>query len=172
MQKAKDFSEITRLNGQISEEETRINNAYLAIGRLYVEVHSGDAEPQFTTWISSIQQSQSKIDTYRRQIQDIKGVQRCEKCGAEVAAGSAFCNSCGAPIPKIEAAVLQNGIPCKNCGAMIQLGMNFCTSCGTPAGSETSPVGSEAESEERVCPSCGTKVEGDAAFCTECGAKL
>ena len=172
MQKAKDFSDITRLNGQISEEEAKINNAFLAIGRLYVEVHSSDAEPQFATWISSIQESQGKIDTYRRQVQDIKGVQRCEKCGAEVAAGSAFCNSCGAPMPKIEATVPQNGIPCKNCGAIIQPGMKFCTSCGTPVDSEPGSAGNEEASAERVCPSCGAKVQGDSAFCTECGAKL
>lgn len=172
MQKAKDFSDITRLNGQISEEETKINNAYLAIGRLYVEVHSGDAEPQFSTWISSIQESQSKINTYRRQVQDIKGVQRCEKCGAEVAAGSAFCNSCGAPMPKVEVTAPQNGIACKNCGAIVQPGMKFCTSCGTPVDSEPGSTVNEEVPVERVCPSCGAKVQGDSAFCTECGAKL
>lgn len=172
MQKAKDFSDITRLNGQISEEETKINNAYLAIGRLYVEVHSGDAEPQFSTWISSIQESQSKINTYRRQVQDIKGVQRCEKCGAEVAAGSAFCNSCGAPMPKVEVTAPQNGISCKNCGAMVQPGMKFCTSCGTHVDSEPGSTDNEEAPVERVCPSCGAKVQGDSAFCTECGAKL
>ena len=107
MQKAKDFSDITRLNGQISEEETKINNAFLAIGRLYAEIHSTDAEPQFSAWISSIQESQSKIDTYRRQVQDIKGVQRCEKCGAEVAAGSVIpvvhlCPKSRQPYPKME----------------------------------------------------------------------
>ena len=178
MQKAKDFSDITRLNGQISEEETKINNAYLAIGRLYVEVHSGDAEPQFSTWISSIQESQSKINTYRRQVQDIKGVQRCEKCGAEVAAGSAFCNSCGAPMPKQTTPVPAMGVPCKNCGAVVQPGMKFCTNCGAPVDTEPSvqeefkPTDTPVEPMARICPSCGATVDEDSAFCTECGAKL
>lgn len=172
MQKAKDFSDITRLNGQISEEETKINNAYLAIGRLYVEVHSGDAEPQFSTWISSIQESLSKINTYRRQVQDIKGVQRCEKCGAEVAAGSAFCNSCGAPMPKVEVTAPQNGIACKNCGAIVQPGMKFCTSCGTPVDEAPSQPEAISESTEKVCPNCGSVSKDNSAFCTECGTKL
>lgn len=172
MQKAKDFSDITRLNGQISEEEAKINNAFLAIGRLYVEVHSSDAEPQFATWISSIRESQGKIDTYRRQVQDIKGVQRCEKCGAEVAAGSAFCNSCGAPMPKVEVAAPQNGIACKNCGAIVQPGMKFCTSCGTPVDEAPSQPEAISESTEKVCPNCGSVSKDNSAFCTECGTKL
>lgn len=172
MQKAKDFSDITRLNGQISEEETKINNAFLAIGRLYAEIHSTDAEPQFSAWIASIQESQGKIDTYRRQVQDVKGVQRCEKCGAEVAAGSAFCNSCGAPMPKQTTPVPQGSVICKNCGAIVQAGMKFCTSCGTPVDFGPSSTDNEEERTERVCPSCGAQVQGDSAFCTECGAKL
>ena len=59
----------------------------------------------------------------------------CEKCGAEVPAGSAFCASCGA---KIESAVSQPSQQtaniCSNCGAVLAEGAQFCVSCGHKVG--------------------------------------
>lgn len=131
VQKAQELSETTKLNSLISEEEKKINNTYYQIGKLYVSLHSGDSEEAFAGMVASVAESEQKIGGYRRQIQDIKGVQRCERCGAEVARGVAFCSSCGAPMPRAEtAAPAEDMIRCEGCGAMVKRGMRFCTSCG------------------------------------------
>lgn len=137
-------------------------------------MHGSDGEIDFTGMVSAVLEGEQKISEYRKQIQDIKGVQRCEKCGAEVASGASFCSSCGAPMPKAEESIPDDVIRCENCGTMVKRGMRFCTSCGKPMTLSEMPTASPAEeaSGEKTCPSCGAEIEGDTAFCTECGAKL
>lgn len=194
IQKAKDLSEISRLNGIISDEEKAINNTYYQIGKLYATVHRDDPEPDFAGMVSAITGAETRIGEYKKQIQDIKGVQRCENCGAEAPKGAAFCSTCGAAMPKIES-IPDDSIKCGNCGAVVKKGMRFCTSCGNPmeiappAVPEPMPTpvpapapvvepqmvetpGAEAAQSDRVCSQCGAKINDDSAFCTECGAKL
>lgn len=141
MQKAQELSETTKLNSLISEEEKKINNTYYQIGKLYVSLHSEDSEEAFAGMIASVAEGEQKISGYRRQIQDIKGVQRCEKCGAEVARGVAFCSSCGAPMPKAETpAPTEDQVRCESCGAMVKRGMRFCTFCGKPLTPPAAPA--------------------------------
>lgn len=180
LQKAKELSEVARINGLISNEEKTINNAYYQIGKLYATIHRTNPEPDFSGMVSSVAEAETRIKDYKKQIQDIKGVQRCDNCGAEVPRGAAFCSSCGAVMPKIESSIPDDSVKCANCGAIVKKGMRFCTSCGNPMETTlpaaptpvTEPEPVEAEVVERVCPNCGTKVEGDVAFCTECGIKL
>ena len=84
LQKTKEMTDTARINSLISDEEKKINNAYLQIGKLYVSMHASDCENEFVGLITSIAECEQKIVDYRKQIQDIKGVKRCEKCGAEV----------------------------------------------------------------------------------------
>ena len=177
MQKAKEMSDIAKLNSMISEEETKINNTYYQVGKLYVTMHLQDHEEEFAGMIASLVEAEEKIKNYRQQIQDIKGVVRCSKCGAEVQSGVAFCSSCGAPMPKVQPVNIDNMVRCKSCGAMVKKGVRFCTSCGKPMAqmtvSETTSVPvTESEEQSRVCPNCGAKIESGVAFCTECGTKL
>lgn len=174
--KTKELADTSRLNSMISEEEKVITNQYFQIGKLYVSIHKDDFEDDFAGMIGAIAEAKAKIRDYKKQIQDIKGVQRCEKCGAEVPNGAAFCSSCGATMPKIQAPVSTDYIKCENCGTEVKKGMRFCTSCGKPMEAvAVSTVETETETEttqEKVCPNCGAKVEDGLAFCTECGTKI
>lgn len=190
IQKAKELSETARLNGLITDEEKSINNTYFQIGKLYATIHRNNPEPDFSGMINSVAEAESRIRDYKKQIQDIKGIQRCENCGAEVPRGAAFCSACGAVMPKIESVIPDDSVKCSNCGNIVKKGMRFCTSCGKPMETDSSttsilvteqevaeptlgePEGVEAKVVERVCPSCGTKIVDDSAFCTECGTKL
>lgn len=173
--KTKELADTSRLNTMISEQEKIITNQYFQIGKLYVSIHKDNFEDDFAGMIAAIADAEAKIRDYKKQIQDIKGVQRCEKCGAEVPNGAAFCSSCGATMPKIQASESSDYVKCENCGTDVKKGMRFCTSCGKPMEAVTAPVAKEPVVEaaaEKTCSNCGAKVEDGLAFCTECGTKL
>jgi ribosomal protein L40E len=50
----------------------------------------------------------------------------CSKCGAKIAAGVKFCDSCGAPVP----VATSTGKFCSECGAKNESGAKFCNKCG------------------------------------------
>lgn len=172
MQKAKEISDIAKLNSMISDEETIINNNYYQIGKLYTVKHINDYEEDFSAMISTIKDSNNKIRIYRQQIQDIKGVVRCEQCGSEIQSGSAFCSSCGAPMPKIQSMDMDNLVKCESCGSMVKKDVRFCTECGkVMIQFEDNTFETDME-ETTICPECGAKIENNIDFCTQCGKKL
>lgn len=176
--KTKELADTSRLNSMISEEEKVITNQYFQIGKLYVSIHKDDFEDDFAGMIGAIAEAEAKIRDYKKQIQDIKGVQRCEKCGAEVPNGAAFCSSCGASMPKMQPPISADYIKCGNCGTAVKRSMRFCTSCGKPMeevnDASAVPITEQTVvvEQDKVCPNCGAKVEDGLAFCTECGTKL
>ena len=181
IQQAKIISETAKLNSQIADEENKINANYFQIGKLYASLHAADPEDCFAGMLAAIAESEKKVSELKAQIQQIKGIVRCEKCGAEVAKGVAFCSSCGAAMPKVEEPVADTHEKCASCGAMVEKGMRFCTACGKPmvilaqpAVAQEQPAAPEqpAVPQKHVCPSCGEEMAEDLSFCTECGTKL
>lgn len=179
MQKAKEISDVAKFNSLISDEETKINNTYYQIGKLYAEMYPNYNEQEFTGMIAAIGEADEKIKSYRQQIQDIKGVIRCSKCGAEVPSGISFCSSCGAALPKVQNINTDDMVRCEGCSTMVKKGARFCTACGKPMAETVMPVSekedisvAEQEVQEKICPNCGKKMEMDKEFCTECGTKL
>lgn len=136
IQKTKEFSDTTRLNSMISDEEDKITSNYREIGKLYTALHEHDYEDEFSAMIGFIKESEEKIGDYKKQIQEIKGIQNCEKCGGEVPKGAAFCNTCGATMPKVQEQIASDSVKCGNCGEEVGKEMRFCTSCGSPIAAE------------------------------------
>ncbi len=178
IQKTHELSEVARINSLISQNESKINNLYYQIGKLFVSIHGSDCGEEFSGMVSAVAELEQQSMEYRRLIQDIRGVRRCEQCGAEVSRESAFCSSCGAAMPKSEnRAYTENYVKCVHCGTMVKKGMRFCTSCGRSmtqptAVSTSSAAGETVEATEKICPRCGTRVAKEAAFCTECGQSM
>lgn len=175
VQKTKEMADVAKLNSAITDEEGKINNNYYLIGKLYVSMHMSDCEDDFKGMISDIQVSESKIAEYRQQIKTIKGVVKCEKCGAEVANNIAFCSACGNPMPHKEIVNTDDKIKCESCGSFVNKGMRFCTACGKPmqiAMTVESTVETPSADQPKTCPNCGVQIEKDAIFCAECGTKI
>lgn len=179
VQKTKEMTDITRINGLISDEEKKVSINYYQIGKLYVAMHRNDFESDFNGMISAVCESEAKIRDYKQQIQDIKGVVHCEKCGAEIANGIAFCSSCGTPIQKQNKLHSNNPnlIRCTGCGVLIDKNMRFCTSCGKPIHDITKvndldSIQGKSIDNGRKCSKCGATVDQGLNFCTECGAKV
>ncbi len=167
--KAKEVAEVAKINSLISDEENKINTNYYQIGKLYVALHKNDCEDNFATMINEIVNAEKRIVEYKEQIQTIKGIVKCTKCGAEVSMESAFCNACGAPMPvkKVEVAN-DNTVMCAKCNSRVKAGMKFCTACGSPM-----EVKQPQLPKEKVCTACGFKTSDmESAFCHNCGGKL
>lgn len=181
VKKTKDMAEVAKINSMISDEEKSINNNYYQIGKLYTSMHANDCESDFKGMIDSICESEKKIAEYKEQVQLIKGVVKCEKCGGEVSINSAFCNSCGAPMPKRVSVQQQDEsmVKCSKCGKYVKKGMRFCTSCGNPMQQSTNVpsvaevVENQIEKIHRRCPNCGFETDDhETIFCNECGTKM
>ena len=169
--KTKDMADSAKINSAMTEEEKKINNLYYQVGKLYVSLHPTDYEQEFGGMMAQIAECESKLSNYRQQLQLIKGVVPCSKCGADVARNSVFCPNCGNEMPKSE-----NGIElekCVSCGNFVAKGLRFCTYCGKPMATQAvvAPV-QMAEPAIGVCPGCGSPVPAENDFCTECGTKV
>lgn len=176
-EKARNFAEVNRLNGVISDHEKRISRLYFEIGQSYYERHKDDPEAEELERIAAITDTNEKIAVCREQIKTLKGVEKCPNCGADVQNGSQFCNNCGTRMPPASMKTAPKaGLTCPTCGAAVAEGNLFCNNCGTKLAPAPAPAPAPeepaVEESKRSCPNCGTELEADAEFCFNCGAKL
>lgn len=114
VQQAKNLSELAKLHTQIADTEKTITDNYTQIGKLYAAAHPDDFEDCYAAPMAAISGAQQELQILRKQVQDLKGVAVCPKCGAEVAIDAAFCSACGAEMPKaepVEAEVVTEDVP-------------------------------------------------------------
>ena len=178
-EKARNFAEVTRLGGVVSDHEKRISRLYFEIGQSYYERHKDDPEAEELERIAAITDTNEKIAVCRNQIKTLKGVEKCPNCGADVQNGSQFCNNCGTRMPPASMKTAPKaGLTCPTCGTELESDAAFCFNCGTKLAPTPAPAPAPAPAEpaveelKRSCPNCGTELESDAAFCFNCGAKL
>lgn len=180
MQKAKEMSEISKLNMLISEEQKKVDNIYYQIGKLYAAMYPEEHTEEFNGMFVALGEMNKKIRSYQQEIANIKRVVCCPQCGAEVQMGDSFCSLCGMrmPMPAIPQVNMDDLVRCESCGSMVKKGNRFCTSCGNPIVQPREEAEAAAipeldvEEEPLLCPQCGAKVEEGQAFCMECGANL
>lgn len=134
-QQTKNFADVTQLNSAISEAEKKITQLKTELGNAYYEAHKNEANVEGADIIAQINSLYADIQTTKDKINDIKGIVKCTKCGADVPAGSAFCNSCGTKVEIPAAAEAVAAAPSKNacpkCGTVVAEGNAFCNNCGT-----------------------------------------
>lgn len=166
-QKTKNMSDSSKIKGLLSDEERNLNNYYLQIGQLYVNTHFEDYEDAFAELMTAITACATRIQEYRQQLQAIKGIVTCEKCGAEIPSNVAFCSSCGAPAPKRPEPV-DNTPKCPGCGNAIAEDSVFCPFCGQSLTGTADAVKPASDK----CPNCGAELSPGSAFCTGCGTRI
>lgn len=170
---AKEFSEITRLNGEISDAESRINQLYNQIGYEVYCAYSAHPLPEAADLIEQVNALHDKIENCRMQIQTINAASRCPNCGAKIRPGMAFCSSCGT---RVEQPAAPTPAPAPAPAAPAQsAAFTPAPSFQQPAQPVQQPVQQPAQPaapQTSVCPSCGEPIPADATFCINCGAKL
>lgn len=134
-QSTKNFTEITRLNGVISDKEKQIAKLISDLGQSYYDRCCQDPSAPNFEIMSTITNLKAEIAQTQENIKQIKGITKCENCGAEVAITAAFCPSCGAPVkqaaPAAEPAAAPAVRTCPNCHAEVSADNVFCNFCGT-----------------------------------------
>ncbi|MBQ7064759.1 MAG: zinc ribbon domain-containing protein [Firmicutes bacterium] len=104
--KAKDFVSTSKLEGEIAMEEDKIRKTLLQIGSEYFEAFKDDASSPFAKLIEAVNASKLKVDDLKKEVEKLKGQQRCPVCGAVVSIDNPFCPKCGAKMPeKVEEVV-------------------------------------------------------------------
>lgn len=132
-QQTKDLADVTKLNTAISEKEKRVSQLLLRVGQSYYERHKDDDAAEEPERIAEINALYAEIFASREKIKQIKGVVKCENCGADVPLHATFCNACGAKVTRVEPAKkpVQEGCVCPHCQAIVEKGNLFCNYCGT-----------------------------------------
>ncbi|MCR5266964.1 MAG: zinc ribbon domain-containing protein [Lachnospiraceae bacterium] len=129
-QKTKDIADIAKYNSMITEEERKVRELYIQIGRKYTAEYAQSATGEMADWIRGVKEGEAKISEYTEIVRSLKGIAVCPNCGAEVDADKPFCSSCGTKMPEIEKP--DGKIPCPRCGARVPKDSRFCTACGQP----------------------------------------
>ncbi len=130
LQKTKDFADMGKYKSMIADEEKKLTEAYVQIGKKFMAEHTDEQVEGYTDFFNAINEAKAKIEEFESEIVVLKGSIRCTECGGEIPAGSQFCPTCGAAVKLPEPAPEPKKIYCKQCGNALNENIKFCTSCG------------------------------------------
>lgn len=122
----RNFTEVTRLNGAITEQQRQADALLRELGQACYDRHQNDPDYEYAAQIEGIRAAYAQIAQNQARIRQIKGVRVCPQCGAEVGPESAFCGGCGA---KVEPEEHEEG-KCPACGSPVDADSLFCPVCG------------------------------------------
>lgn len=101
-EKAKQVSEIAKLNIKLGTAEKEADELLLMLGKKAYETSKGNADSEFFGECEEIAAKLDSVKEIKAQIHALKGVVICGKCGAEVDLENEFCGKCGAKVEKPE----------------------------------------------------------------------
>ena len=93
-QKAKDISELAKLRIDIRSKKDHINKLYQEMGKAYYEEHKNEEEPDYDQ-IVLIKEAEEALAELKKQVGQLKGMQRCPKCGQDMPLDADYCSKCG-----------------------------------------------------------------------------
>ena len=135
--KSKEMAEITRLNMENSSSEQKIKELAVQIGTLVVDQQLLMVNVQVAEWAAQIAELRVAVAKNLETIREIRNINICSNCGAEVSRTSKFCDKCGSPMDRsvLEESMAAAVPTCPNCGERLEPGALFCTNCGTKVSS-------------------------------------
>ncbi len=127
--KSKEMVEVTRLNTEISALGQNLKELYSKAGE-YVLVNGllgGDeAIADLANQAAAIRQN---IEADQEKLLEIKNINICPNCGAEVSRASKFCDRCGTEMVRVFLDPPAGNV-CKVCGSLVEKDALFCGNCG------------------------------------------
>lgn len=131
--KSKEMAEITRLNMEISNNEQKLKELAVQVGMCVVDRKLLSEDEQIAELTAQIETLRETIAKNQSLIQEIRSINICASCGAEVSRTSKFCDKCGSPMDRsaLETSAASAVPVCPKCGEQLEPGALFCTNCGT-----------------------------------------
>jgi predicted nucleic acid-binding Zn ribbon protein len=148
-----DLFKTTKLSLTLSNEQTGLKNLYLEIGKKVHEIYQygGTLGKFFDEKYLELEAAERKIADIKEQINVIKGIRECPKCGKPVERGSEFCPKCGVRLEAAAPRIEDNG------GSLQEV-------YPAPATQQIAPPAAA-----RNCRVCGTANDATTKFCLSCG---
>lgn len=150
--------ESTRLAADLRAARAELDKRYLALGRAYYAVVSGDVDEVPQELIEGVSGALAEIDSLNAQRERARAQEKCPGCGAMQSEGARFCSNCGRRMPE-QAPALAEETPeaaeeyCAECGAMRHGESKFCPVCGCAfADGDVPAVIPAPQAEEAVPP--------------------
>ena len=193
--KAKDTSEVFRLNNANKAKEKEIETVIYQIGVSYYSNAMEECSVRFPELTMQVKNLQEEIAANKKLIEELSTEEICPTCGKKINRGSKFCIYCGASINVTDNTTVEvTGKRCSSCGSPIEKDAAFCTNCGTPVPEETEEAdvipgsnndedselventeenyGTGEYEEELITEPVSVEPEITARVCTECGRVL
>lgn len=131
LKNAKKLKNIALLNIDIASEEDKQKNNFTALGKLYYETHAVCPDGALAEICAQIKKSDEKIAELKSKLSKVKGMERCDGCGAEIKTDSVFCPYCGKETDfKVETEAPKSETVCPHCGEKMSDDMSYCAKCG------------------------------------------
>lgn len=96
--KSGELVEITKINLSIGNEEDKIRDLYIEIGKKVFDNYSSNNEfpEEYKELCISIEERKKTIQELKAKILELRNVRLCISCNNEIDNGSTFCPNCGA----------------------------------------------------------------------------
>ena len=101
-EKTKQVSSVAKFNAKIISSEHSISDNYTILGKYYYDTYKDNPAEEVAETVNSITASLETIADMKSQILAIKGMVKCQDCGAECPFEDTFCGKCGAKLEKPE----------------------------------------------------------------------
>lgn len=101
-EKTKQAGSVAKLNAKIVSSEHLISENYALIGKYYYNTYKNNPDAEIAEAVNAVTASIESIEEMKNQILAVKGLIKCDKCGAECPFEDKFCGKCGAEIVKPE----------------------------------------------------------------------
>ncbi len=101
-EKTKGVAEYTKTNAKILDIQNKLDKAYVAVGKKYLELHPANDEEGMMAVVEAVYALEDQLKDLRRQLQELKGSVKCGSCGSDCDGDDVFCRKCGAELKKDE----------------------------------------------------------------------
>jgi len=130
LEKTKHFTEVSKLNAKLLDEEEQLERLYANLGRTYYQINKDNPEAVFQDIFRAIEGSLVNIKNQQKVINELKGLKTCELCHKEVDEDATYCSHCGQQLTSDEV----NGVyrVCIQCGTVSTGEEAECLTCQTP----------------------------------------
>lgn len=102
VQKTKEVADYTKANAKILDIQNKLDKAYAEVGRKYTKLYPGNDEDEMRETVEAVYALEDQLHLLKNELNDLKGVVECPKCGAICSDEAAYCEKCGAELVKNE----------------------------------------------------------------------